>query len=203
LYAEVASIEPGRTITSLGTIESPVIIVAAGIGSNKFFSGLNLRPRKGHLAITPRGFRVSSRQVVELGYLRSAHGTLEDSVAFNLQPRATDQTLIGSSRQFGKEDRQIDCNILAKMLQRAVRFVPSLADIPILRAWTGFRPTTSTGYPLIGPIDDTPGILLATGHEGLGIATAPATAKLIAHHLGWSRCPLDPKPFLPVGVGLV
>jgi glycine/D-amino acid oxidase-like deaminating enzyme len=69
---------------------------------------VNLQPRKGHLAITDRYPDVLRHQLVELGYLKSAHSLTEDSVAFNLQPRKTGQLLIGSSRQYGSRVRAKD-----------------------------------------------------------------------------------------------
>ena len=45
-----------------------------------------IRPRKGHLVITDRYPGFLTHQIVELGYLKSAHGSDGDSVAFNLQP---------------------------------------------------------------------------------------------------------------------
>ena len=62
------------------------------------FPSLAVRPRKGHLAITDRYPGFVRHQLVELGYLKSAHGAANESVAFNVQPRATGQVLIGSSR---------------------------------------------------------------------------------------------------------
>ena len=51
-------------------------------------------------------------QLVELGYLKSAHSVSSDSVAFNVQPRRTGQILIGSSRQYGAEHKEVDHDIL-------------------------------------------------------------------------------------------
>jgi glycine/D-amino acid oxidase-like deaminating enzyme len=88
---------------------------------------------------------------VELGYLKSAHSTTEDSVAFNVQPRKTGQLLIGSSRQFGAEHAAIDHHMLARMLRRAQEYMPGLADLSAIRTWTGFRAATPDKLPLIGP----------------------------------------------------
>ena len=70
--------------------------------------GLAIRPRKGHLVITDRHPGFVTHQLLELGYLKSAHGSDAASVAFNVQPRATGQLLIGSSRQYDVEDPAVD-----------------------------------------------------------------------------------------------
>src|SRR5207253_2079370 len=111
-------------------------------------------------------------QVVELGYLKSAHSAAADSVAFNLQPRASGQILIGSSRQYDNEDPAIDQHIVRRIMERACEYMPEVSTLSVLRTWTGFRAATPDKLPLIGPSTNDPKVLLATGHEGLGITTS-------------------------------
>jgi glycine/D-amino acid oxidase-like deaminating enzyme len=118
-------------------------------------------------------------------------------VAFNLQPRPDGQLVLGSSRQFGDESPELRPALLRRMLLRALDFVPGLGGLQALRAWTGFRPTTPDHLPLIGPLEGRPGLILACGHEGIGITTAPATAELAAAWVLGARPPLDPAPYLP------
>jgi glycine/D-amino acid oxidase-like deaminating enzyme len=181
-----------------GTLLSAGIVVnATGAWAPELTPGIEVRKRKGHLAITDRYPCFVHHQLVELGYLKSAHATIADSVAFNVQPRATGQVLIGSSRQFGVEDPAVDPGMLGRMLRRAREYMPGLAELTAIRAWTGFRAATPDKLPLIGPCPDRPRLYLATGHEGLGITTSLATAKLIADHL-LGRSPAIPmEPYLP------
>ena len=157
---------------------------------------LEVQPRKGHLAITDRYPGILRHQLVELGYLKSAHNLDADSVAFNLQPRKTGQVLIGSSRQYGDLSVKADANILRRMLDRAVEYMPSMRSLSVVRVWTGFRAATPDKLPLIGPSPD-PSVLLAMGFEGLGITNAPGAARMVLHHLTGAAPPLDPNPFLP------
>jgi glycine/D-amino acid oxidase-like deaminating enzyme len=173
------------------------VVLAAGSASRALLPRLPLVRRKGHLAITGRHPGFLRHQLVELGYLASAHGSDADSVAFNLQPRPNGQLLLGSSRQFGDEAPDLRPALLRRMLLRALEYVPGLADLAVLRSWTGFRPTTPDHRPLIGPMPGHPGLFLACGHEGLGITTAPATAQLIVSAILGRTAPLDPAPYLP------
>lgn len=195
--AEVTVAEPGRVRLADGsTIEAGVVIVAAGTASSRLVpGGLPVRPRKGHLAITDRYPGFLRHQLVELGYLKSAHGHATESVAFNLQPRATGQILIGSSRQYDVEHGAIDSPLLARMLTRAFDYMPRLAELSVIRTWTGFRAATPDSLPLIGPLED--GLWVAAGHEGLGITTCLGTAQLLADRLA-GRVPAIPaEPYLP------
>jgi len=155
-----------------------------------------VRRRKGHLVITERYPGYVRHVLIELGYLKSAHSIATDSVAFNVQPRRTGQLLIGSSRQFGAEDTGIDTHMLNWMMQRVLEYMPGLASLTAIRCWTGFRAATPDKLPLIGPTED-PKLYLATGHEGLGITTSLATAKLLVDQL-LRRTPAIPwEPYLP------
>ena len=156
-----------------------------------------MRNRKGHLVITDRNPGWVHHQVVELGYLKSAHSIATDSVAFNVQPRKTGQLLIGSSRQFGAEHAGIDAPILTSMLQRARDYMPGLSDLTAIRSWTGFRAATPDNLPLIGPYPGSERLLLATGHEGLGITTSLATAKLLADQILRRQSAIAIDPYLP------
>jgi len=168
------------------------IVLATGTAASKMIPGVDVQPRKGHLLITDRYPGFVNHQLIELGYLKSAHAIQSDSVAFNVQPRKTGQLLIGSSRQYGIEDTAIDSLIMSNMLRRAVEYMPALAGVSAIRGWTGLRAATPDKLPLIGLCPDSPGVYLATGHEGLGISTSLATAKLMSDLL------LNREPAIPI-----
>jgi D-hydroxyproline dehydrogenase subunit beta len=198
----VAALEVGGVRLQDGSfLGAGRVVLAAGSASKALFPDLPLVRRKGHLAITERRPGFLQHQLVELGYLKSAHGSQADSVAFNLQPRPNGQLLLGSSRQFGDESPDLRPSILLRMIERALAYVPDLAQVPVLRVWTGFRPTTPDHRPLIGSLAGQPEVLLACGHEGLGITTAPATAELIAAEILGHTPPIDPGPYLPSRFG--
>lgn len=178
-------------------IGAGVVLNAAGPWSPALSAGLPVRKRKGHLVITDRYPAFVRHQIVELGYLKSAHSVSSDSVAFNIQPRKTGQMLIGSSRQYDAEGTEINPPILDRMLRRAFEYLPTLDRLSALRCWAGHRPATPDKLPLIGPTAENKKIWLATGHEGLGITTAPATGRLVADLL-LNRVPEIPgEPYLP------
>ncbi|AZC23148.1 NAD(P)/FAD-dependent oxidoreductase [Pseudomonas sessilinigenes] len=178
-------------------LHAPRILVANGFGARQLLPTLPLRPKKGHLLITDRYPRQVNHQLVELGYAASAHASNGTSVAFNVQPRPTGQLLIGSSRQFDTLDPQVDPEVLAPMLRRAVGYLPELAQLNGIRSWTGFRSATPDGLPILGEHPQQPGLWLAVGHEGLGVTTAPASARLLADLMCDRPPAIDPRPYLP------
>jgi glycine/D-amino acid oxidase-like deaminating enzyme len=178
-------------------VKSKFVVNAAGCWSPELTEGLNVQRRKGHLVITDRYPNYVRHQLVELGYLKSAHSLTSDSVAFNIQPRKTGQMLIGSSRQYGSADKKVDNQILRRMLERAEWFMPSLKELIAIRVWTGFRPATPDKLPLIGRHPSRENFFLATGHEGLGITTSLGTARLLVDQILKRDSEIPIEPYLP------
>lgn len=179
------------------TIAGDAVVVAAGTATPRLMPGDPLRPRKGHLVITDRTPGFVTHQLIGLGYVKRAHDVGTDWVAFNVQPRATGQLLVGSSRQVDVDSRAIDPVILRAMIDRCTAFMPELAHVPAIRVWTGLRAATPDGLPLIGPWPEMPGVWLATGHAGLRITTALGTADLVPHALCGVDTPLDSQASVP------
>lgn len=195
---EVQSIGDGRIALDDGTeLRAERLIYALGANSTDLLPELPIRKRKGHLVITDRYPGFVWHQLVELGYLKSAHGSAVDSVAFNVQPRPTGQLLIGSSRQYGAEDAAVDRGILGAMLARAELYMPGLTKLSAIRVWTGFRAATPDKLPLIGPVEGDDSLWLATGHEGLGITTSLGTAELLVSTFTGNTPAIALEPYLP------
>lgn len=178
-------------------VSAGAVVNAAGIDAPRLTPGLQIIPRKGQLLITDRYPGLCGCQIVELGYLHSAHTLGGASVAFNVQPRATGQLLIGSSRELVGRDREVNRELMGSMLRRAIEFMPVLEHCNATRAWTGFRPATPDALPLIGPWEGAEGVWIAAGHEGLGITMAPGTGALIADGIMGRTPAIDIAPFAP------
>ena len=200
LYAprKVVSAGAGRVrLEDGGELNAEHIVIACGAESRTLVPALPIRKRKGHLAITGRRPGLIRRQLVELGYLKTAHTVTADSVAFNVQPRRSGEIIVGSSRQFGDEETAVNPAILSAMLERAKLYVPVLADCRLVRSWTGFRAATPDKLPLIGPWPPDTTMLLATGHEGLGITTSLGTGRLIADQVMGAKPEISAEPYWP------
>jgi len=170
---------------------------ATGPWSPALSPGLPVRKRKGHLVITDRYRGFVHHQIVELGYLKSAHGASKDSVAFNIQPRKNGQMLIGSSRQYDAETTDVDQYMVDRMLKRALEYLPGLGKLSAIRVWTGHRAATPDKLPIIGPSVEHDRIWLATGHEGLGITTSLGTGQLLADLLLDRPTAIPAAPYAP------
>ncbi len=61
--------------------------------------------------------------------------------------------------------------------------------------WRGLRPCTPDGVPVIGRTTRYPNLLVATGHQMLGLQSATGSGKLISDLLLGKPTDVDPKPY--------
>lgn len=174
-------------VTRSGEISTETVVCAAGVWSNIVarLVGLELpiRPRKGHILVTARAPYLIHHPLLEGGYVTTVQSAAEDlQVALVAEMTASGTLLLGSSRQFAGFDRSVSLAVMQAIAARALRFLPGLARVGVLRSYAGLRPWSPDHLPLIGPVEAAPGFYLATGHEGAGIGLAPISGQLIA---GW------------------
>lgn len=173
--------------TSAGRVGAPQVVNALGVAAPQLVvpAGVPVppvRPRHGVLVATATAPDLLRHNVREARYLTDrAEGTPDDGVrvSFAAEPTHHGNLLLGSSRRFSGHDRGVPPAVVARILDRAARFLPAVRRLGVLRAFSGLRPWTPDGLPVIGPAAGAPGYVLACGHEGEGIGLAPATAALV------------------------
>ncbi|MEX2466502.1 MAG: FAD-dependent oxidoreductase [Gemmatimonadota bacterium] len=72
---------------------------------------------------------------------------------------------------------------LAQLTRAARHVFPDLGDAPPLSEWSGLRPMSADGLPLIGELPGPGGAWIATGHGMLGLTLGPVTGEMIADAL--------------------
>ncbi|WP_219838504.1 FAD-binding oxidoreductase [Paenibacillus sp. R14(2021)] len=181
--------------TSKGTIYANHVIVAAGVWTKKIIGSIGLdlpiEPRKGHILVASRSTNIGKRKVMEFGYLISKFGGKRKvdpeiekyGIALVFEPTASQNFLIGSSRQFVGMNTRVDQHVIRLIAERAIRFFPVIEHIPMLRTYAGLRPWTPDHLPIVGHVDEVPGLYVAAGHEGDGISLAAVTGKLVSEML--------------------
>ncbi len=198
--------------TRAGDVATDAVVCAAGVWSNDVARlvgvELPIRPRKGHILVAARVPGLIRHPLLEGGYVSTVQSATEDlQVALVAEMTASGTLLLGSSRQFVGFDRSVSLAVMRAIATRAVRFLPSLAKVKIIRSYAGLRPWSPDHLQLIGPLPGVPGFYLATGHEGAGIALSPVTGRLIADWVLGAELPpvaaeVRPDRFdLAVGIG--
>jgi glycine oxidase len=96
-------------------------------------------------------------------------------------------------------DRQPTEAARMELLQRAIDVLPELEDAELVYHLAGSRPLSPDRLPIIGPVPEWEGVLLATGHTTKGIHLGPVTGRIIADYIlqGHTQVPVDMESFLP------
>jgi D-amino-acid dehydrogenase len=68
---------------------------------------------------------------------------------------------------------------------------------PAVKVWTGPRPMTPDGLPVIGRVPGFPNLIVASGHAMLGVTLGPATGDAVAELITTERAPEVIAPFAP------
>jgi glycine oxidase len=96
-----------------------------------------------------------------------------------LVPRPDGEVLVGSTVELVGFRKAVTAEAVERLLAAAVRLVPALKSARFVSAWSGLRPGTPDGLPLLGD-SPLPGLFFAAGHFRNGILLAPVTARLVA-----------------------
>ena len=173
--------------TDRGRIEADACIVAAGCDSPTLLRPLGLRlpiqPVKGYSAtitLDPDD-PAPSLPLLDLG---------RRFVTARLGPT---RLRIAGLAEFAGHDRSLDSRRLRMLLENAAALLPALRSRILeseANGWTGLRPMTPDGAPLLGP---TPvhGLFLNTGHGAMGWTHAAGSAELLADLLAGQTPAID------------
>ena len=195
---EIREGTPAREIQSQGgrvvgiglengtSIPARRVLVAAGAWSGELEGlprPLPVRPIRGQML------------ALEPGCLPSAR--LLESEDVYLVPRADGRLLVGATEEGVGFRPGVTVEGVRTLLDGALRLIPELITAPLTELWSGFRPGTEDGNPILGPDPDLEGLFLATGHFRNGILLAPLTALVLGGLLSDEVVPEIPAPFLP------
>lgn len=197
-----------------GVLRAGQVVAALGVSSPTLFPGLPVAPLAGQLIVTDRG-PVGSLP----GALTAASYLIAKTVAPTdlpdppvvIDPLATGQMLIGSSRDPHGDPALVDFATMLRLVRRAAQVWPPLAARRVIRVFAGVRAAVADGLPIVGPLPGAPRILLATGFEGDGICLSALIGREVAAMaLGKAPDPaveadlaaLSPARFLAPGQGV-
>ena len=72
-----------------------------------------------------------------------------------------------------------------------LRYFPMLSEMKVVRAWAGWKDESADGIPVIGPIEEVPGLYAACGFSGHGFGIAPAAGMELANLIAGGKSVLD------------
>lgn len=98
-----------------------------------------------------------------------------------------------------KEEAGFDANVtdegIAWLRDSATRLIPILKQGSIEATWAGLRPKTPDTKPILGPVPYWKNVILATGHNSVGIMLSAITGKTITDYMTTGHVPEIIRPF--------
>lgn len=123
------------------------------------------------IKLNPKMLELLDAEIVKMG------------MGFCLEQTQDGSFLIGFTREFAGFDKRTTLKAMELIAARAIKYIPALKNMNIIRSFSGLRPYTPDGLPLLGMPKDIKGFVMAAGHEGDGICLGPITGKLITELL--------------------
>ncbi len=165
--SEVVAVAPERVGLADGQVVEGRVVVCAGAWTARVpgLERLPVRPVRGQM-MAVRGPPPPSAVLFGAGGY--------------LVPRVDGRTLVGATVEEVGYARGVTLAGLRHLGDVATGMLPGLADATVLETWSGFRPGTPDGLPLVGDVD---GVFVASGHFRNGILLAPLTARWVADAL--------------------
>jgi D-hydroxyproline dehydrogenase subunit beta len=200
----VVAADAGSVTTASGErLEARHVVVATGPWAAELTS-LPVEPRKGQLVALAAPPGLIRHKLIEASYIAAAGSGAPGRMIASVieQTLDGDEVLVGSSRERVGFDDHVCDEVTQAMIARAARFVPALAELPVRRAWCGFRPWLPDGLPAVGELRAGRGgtVWTSCGHEGSGVALGPVSGLLLAQLITGEApvcnpAPVDPRRF--------
>ncbi|MGO1537383.1 MAG: NAD(P)/FAD-dependent oxidoreductase [Yaniella sp.] len=101
---------------------------------------------------------------------------------------------------FSSEIQEFSAQRVEHLASQASAFIKGIGDKPRFDEWTGPRPMTPNGLPIISPTKQHPNVIVATGHNMHGLSLGPVTAEVVVSMVEGrpgvvSGSEIDMKPF--------
>ncbi|MDQ0169594.1 glycine oxidase [Paenibacillus tundrae] len=160
--------------TSIGTMTCQHVIVANGIQGEALMKQAGLQ-----LPILPVKGEIAAVQFPDHSGQLAPDKTIYAEDIY-IVPKANGEVWIGATVLPGESDLHVTAAGLQKLLERAVSWVPGIAEAQFVRAWAGVRPSTPDGLPYLGACESISGLYTAFGHHRNGILLSAVTGSLLA-----------------------
>lgn len=114
--------------------------------------------------------------------------------AIYLAPKG-EHILVGATKEDAGFDVQVTEEGTSWLRNSAIKLVPDLKHSMIEASWAGLRPKTPDTKPILGKAPGWENVILATGHNSVGIILSAITGKTIAELIATENTPEIIQPF--------
>lgn len=176
--------------TDRGVVEADAVVLAAGAGARSLASPLGVDlpvyPLKGYSLSLPVRDAAAAPRVSVTDYANKI-----------VYARLGDRLRVAGMADLTGYDPGFDPARLSLLIRQARAAFPEASDFRELNPWTGLRPATPTGMPLLGPVPRWPNLFLDLGQGALGFTLAMGSARVVADQLSGREPPIPVESFRP------
>jgi glycine oxidase len=162
--------------TAGGLFSAGSFLNAAGAWASNIHEAAPVRPRKGHML------------TAELPGERQMHCVLRTPSVY-IVPRGGGRYTVGPTVEDAGFDKEVDPDQIQRLFHKAMELWPALRDGQIAETWTGLRPGSEDGLPILDAAGDHSWI--AAGHFKNGILLGPATARTVSQWMTGGQPAVD------------
>ncbi len=119
----------------------------------------------------------------------------EADIGLLIQPSANGDLLLGGSRIPSLRQDPEGSEVTRLIAQKAVAAVPALAGAEVREVWSGVRPMSRDGLPIMGWAPQVKGLFIATGHGGQGVMLGAGSGRLAAEMITGRETFMNPACF--------
>jgi glycine/D-amino acid oxidase-like deaminating enzyme len=181
--------------TSDDCISAASVILAAGAWAQRLARtadvDLPLRWVHGEALITEALPPLTRHAISSAAFFEETEESEEQVVGFCLRQRLEGNVMIGEAANVtGALGRRVTATALPAIAREAWRHLPALRQAAVIRGWAVPVAFVPDNRPLLGPVDEVAGLLVATGFKSTIILT-PFAGALLADMV--AGCALDPR----------
>ena len=186
-----------HVITERGLIETSVVVCACGAYSSHIgrLAGVEIpiEPRRGQVLITEAippligPYIMSAKAIVAkhsaVASAQEKTGPPDFALGMIISQTVSGNMVLGVTYEFAGYDTQTTVQGVTAVGRYTSTILPALRNLSVIRTFSGLRPFTKDGVPIVGPSERIPNFIIAAGHEGDGVAVSPATGMEVSQKL--------------------
>lgn len=173
------------------SLDADAVVIAAGAWSQALLEPLGVR-----LAMAPQRGQISHFTLP--GVDTSAWPVVLPVSSHYLLAFPGSHIVAGATRETGTGfDHRVTAAGQREVLDHALAVAPGLAQATLLETRVGFRPLSTDGAPLLGPLDGHPEVYVVSGFGPSGLTLGPYVGLIAATELTGAPSPVDLTPFRP------
>lgn len=176
-----------RVVTAGGELKADVYVMALGSYSQRLLEPLGVNP---HIFPT-KGYSVTVPTAGRNGAPTVSITDVDHKIVYS---RLGDRMRVAGTAEFAGYDSSLTEDRARVILGHAQRQFPNAGDFNEAKLWTGLRPLTPDGVPVLGRTRYS-NLYLDTGHGTLGWTLAAGSGQLLADLIGGKLPVLDVTPY--------